>query len=165
VASSGLHGANRLASNSLLEGLVIGHAAGTTAVAELTARSTRVAIESVRVAAGEDPGLHLDDMLYSLKALMWLRVGVERSEAPLVEARTRLEFWRRCFFRVPLAHPRSWELANMLIVATLIVESALTRRESRGTHYRTDHPAIDDVHFRKHTEFVIDQDGSPECRS
>jgi L-aspartate oxidase len=154
VASTGLHGANRLASNSLLEGLVLGHETGIHASGSLAGspRGLRWAHRRPSKPPGTEPRIQIDDMLYSLKALMGRNAGIERSQELLDEALQRLEFWGRYLFAGKLDDPRSWELANMLMVSYLVVASAASRRESRGTHFRTDFPDRDDASFRRHTE-------------
>ena len=148
VTSSGLHGANRLASNSLLEGLVYGARAGGVAAEELLAEGPggddfRVpAIAAPRVAE-PDPGsaaLDLADIRNSLQALMWRHVGVERAGQGLGEALETVEGWCRYVLPRQFADPQGWQLQNMLQVARLMIRSALERCETRGVHFRSDHP-------------------------
>lgn len=148
AAASGLHGANRLASNSLLEGTVIGRATGR-AAAEA---SRRPHPGLPRTATGPKlaeppPGLLHDDLLYSLKSMMWRQVGLNRDAAGLQDARARIGFWHHYLVRAPLRDRRACELANMLTVAALVTEASLRRQESRGTHFRSDFPARDDAGF------------------
>jgi L-aspartate oxidase len=153
VASSGLHGANRIGSNSLLEGLVLGAVVGENAasVKGLTSglpagtfrRPVRKESRSVR--------LDLEDVAYSVRSLMGRLLGVERSGDGLDEAVSRLEGWARYLFSFEFDSPRAFEVANIVTAARLMAESARARLESRGTHYRTDHPDRDDEHWRAHT--------------
>lgn len=148
ASSSGLHGANRLASNSLLEGAVLGRKAGHAAAA--LAQDARVGLP--RFAAGpavasDPPRLHHDDLLYSLKSLMWRQVGLSRDAQGLADARQRIAFWHHYLIRTPLRGRRASELANMLTVAALVSEAADRRRESRGTHFRSDFKLRDDAEF------------------
>ncbi|MCI0586312.1 MAG: L-aspartate oxidase [Planctomycetes bacterium] len=156
VASSGLHGANRLGSNSLLEGLVLGRAAGAAAAEERTAPKRPEA--DLRVPGRRTPtsgtDLNETDLLYSMKSLLGRLVGVERTEEGLVETREMLRFWSRYALTRSFAGPRGWELANMLTVANLLTESALARRESRGVHFREDHPARDDAGWLRHFDLL-----------
>ncbi|MFM7413135.1 MAG: L-aspartate oxidase [Planctomycetota bacterium] len=155
VTSSGLHGANRLASNSLLEGLVYGARAGETAAAEVLAEGSRgvdefrvpAISEPVRSAADEaaDATLDLDDIRNSLRALMWRQVGVERSGGSLAEALATVEGWCRYVLPRQFADPQGWQLQNMLEVARLMIRSAVHRDETRGVHFRADHPASSDA--------------------
>ncbi|HET6204826.1 MAG TPA: L-aspartate oxidase [Planctomycetota bacterium] len=156
VASSGLHGANRLGSNSLLEGLVLGRAAGAAAAEERTAPKRPE--PDLRVPGRRTPtsgaDLNETDLLYSMKSLLGRLVGVERTEEGLVETRQMLRFWSRYALTRSFAGPRGWELANMLTVANLLTESALARRESRGVHFREDHPQPDDARWRRHLDVL-----------
>ena len=148
VTSSGLHGANRLASNSLLEGLVYGGRAGAAASDEILAEGP--AGESFQVPpisnprtdqpGGED-SLDLGDIRNSLRSLMWRQVGVERTGSALREALDAVEGWCRYVLPRQFADPEGWQLQNMLQVARLMIAAALEREETRGVHYRADHPA------------------------
>jgi len=142
-ASSGLHGANRMGSNSLLEGLVLGDAAGRSAAGFARGGGEGWASASPGRAVG--PGappvrVNIDDLTYSLKSLMWRELGVVRHERGMREALAKLRFWSRAVRALPLEGPKSFELANMLDVAQLIAIGALERAESRGVHYRSDQP-------------------------
>ncbi|HKB15327.1 MAG TPA: FAD-binding protein, partial [Planctomycetota bacterium] len=156
VASSGLHGANRLGSNSLLEGLVLGRAAGAAAAEERTAPKRPE--PDLRVPGRRTPtsgaDLNETDLLYSMKSLLGRLVGVERSQEGLVETRETLRFWSRYALSRSFADPRGWELANMLTVSNLLTEAALARRESRGVHFRSDHPQPDDANWRRHLDLL-----------
>ena len=148
VTSSGLHGANRLASNSLLEGLVYGARAGETAAAEVRAEAARggdefrvPSIVQPKVAAdGGDAGLDLADIRNSLRSLMWRHVGVERSGDSLAEALATVEGWCRYVLPQQFADPQGWQLQNMLEVARLMIRGAIRREETRGVHFRGDRP-------------------------
>ncbi len=156
VASSGLHGANRLGSNSLLEGLVLGRAAGAAAAEERTPpkRPESDLLVPGRRTPTSGTELNETDLLYSMKSLLGRLVGVERTEEGLVETREMLRFWSRYALTRSFAGPRGWELANMLTVANLLTESALARRESRGVHFREDHPARDDAGWLRHLDLL-----------
>ena len=147
VASSGLHGANRLASNSLLEGLVFGLRAGRNASAaalEEGDRFTALPLESERHASpSADANLNLDDLLNSLNSEMWRSVGIERDAAGLESALHRIEFWDRYVGTREFNTTQGWELQNMLLVARLMILAASARKESRGTHSRIDFPNTD----------------------
>jgi L-aspartate oxidase len=156
VTSSGLHGANRLASNSLLEGLVYGARAGEAASAEVLAAVPR-AVEEFRVPPIEespavvDQGngtdasmLDLADIRNSLRAVMWRHVGVERTGESLAEALATVEGWCRYVLPRQFADPQGWQLQNMLEVARLMIRGAIDRAETRGVHFRADRPATSD---------------------
>ncbi len=149
VASSGLHGANRLASNSLLEGLVFGLRAGRNASAaagseqdQFTALSLATD-NSVAPAQPLDASLKLDDLLNSLNSEMWRNVGIERSAEGLEAALQQVEFWDRYVGPREFNTTQGWELQNMLLVARMMIRAAQMRKESRGTHYRNDYPDTD----------------------
>jgi L-aspartate oxidase len=167
VTSSGLHGANRLASNSLLEGLVYGARAGQTASAEVLAASAadefRVPMIAASKAAdargGEANGsLDLVDIRNSLRSLMWRHVGVERTGEALGEALETVEGWCRYVLPRQFADPQGWQLQNMLEVARLMIRAAIERRETRGVHVRGDHPATADE-WRVHIAWRRGDDG------
>lgn len=147
-ASSGLHGANRMGSNSLLEGLVLGARAGARA-AEDGRDFPQVPFD--RRARGErangshDVKLSIQDMTYSLKSLMWRQLGIVRRGASIADALEKIEFWSRAVHKLATSDPRSWELSNMLTIARLVAQSALAREESRGAHYRDDFPQARDA--------------------
>ena len=159
VTSSGLHGANRLASNSLLEGLVYGLRTGRNAsmaacgeMDQFTALSLRsdamneLATESRFVAPNEAPessNLKLDDLLNSLNSEMWRKVGIERNAVDLESAMHQIEFWDRYVGPQEFAITKGWELQNLLLVARLMITAAMNRQESRGTHFRSDFPQTD----------------------
>jgi L-aspartate oxidase len=146
VTSSGLHGANRLASNSLLEGLVFGAHAGAAAsraAAEIADDFHAVPLENP---ACEQPAEALDlfDIRNSLKSLMWRAAGVLREKQQLSEAAATIDQWRHYVLARQFADPSGWELQNMLTVAQIMVQAAEMREESRGVHLRTDFPKTDD---------------------
>jgi L-aspartate oxidase len=150
VTSSGLHGANRLASNSLIEGLVYGGlcARGAAEAArqgprDLTALPLRYAIPPA------DPADRLDvaDLTASLRSLMVRKMGIVRDQSRLLEAQHDVEFWCRYVLSREFDGKPGWELQNLLTVARLMIDAALRRDESRGTHFRSDFPARDDARW------------------
>jgi L-aspartate oxidase len=146
VASSGLHGANRLASNSLLEGLVFGHRAA--------CALERHPFDSLPEPPAWDPGqattseeaVIVTNDWDELRRFMWNYVGIVRSDRRLVRASRRIallkEEIREYYFR-HLVTLDLLELRNIADVAELIITSAAFRRESRGLHYNLDHPETD----------------------
>jgi L-aspartate oxidase len=150
VACSGLHGANRLASNSLLEGLVMGDHSGRIAVGEakLPASARDEAEDSPIPERHDDRDFNATDLANSIKALMWRRVGIVRTGLELAEADRRLETWQHGADRVARPAPRDYELRNQLAVARLITRAARERAESRGVHFRDDFPDRDDAQWR-----------------
>jgi L-aspartate oxidase len=153
VTSSGLHGANRLASNSLLEGLVFGTLCGRNA-AEAVARMPDTF--TVAPVAGDfepdtsGPPLDVADLTNALRSLMVREMGVVRSEAGMREAEGKVAFWCRYALRREFADPAGWELQNLLTVARLMIWSARRRTESRGGHFRSDFPRRDDERWQRH---------------
>ena len=144
-ASSGLHGANRMGSNSLLEGMVLGRVAGLDVSSGENNRHSHRPERMLRRKLDKAPQgieLGISDLVYSLKSLMWRQVGLEREETTLAEAQEHLSFWFDAVMRLAPAEARAWELVNMLTVANLATLGAKERRESRGVHYRTDFPEL-----------------------
>jgi len=160
VASSGLHGANRLASNSLLEGLVYGRRAGTLAARRTldNNRIDRPLPVSHLLPHSPRTTLDLTDVLNSLTSLMSRNVAVERSGDRLRETIEIIEFWSRYVMDKVFDSPPEWEIQNMLTVALAIATGAATRCESRGVHYRTDFPTPD-PHWQCHIDLVRTDDG------
>jgi L-aspartate oxidase len=152
VSSSGLHGANRLASNSLLEGLVFGEACGRGAADEAAKTPDTFAVPPVRFDPSPEPGGMLDvaDITNSLRSLMVRQMGIVRDQPRLAEAAHDVDFWCRYVLPRTFDSRPGWELQNLLTVARLMIGSAATREESRGTHYRRDFPQRDDAHWQRH---------------
>lgn len=147
VTSTGLHGANRLASNSLLEGLVFGrragHNAGSAAAAAPDEFRPIPLISDWPSGGPTDDELDLIDLRNSLGSEMWRDVGIQRTLVGLEGAQRQVDFWSTYVAAKEFVDPRGWELQNMLLVSRLIIAGALRRRESRGTHFRSDHPHSD----------------------
>jgi L-aspartate oxidase len=152
VTSSGLHGANRLASNSLLEGLVFGAACGegaADAAARIPDSLTALPLVS-RFQPETDGHLDVSDITNSLRSLMVRQMGVIRDQAGLEQAQRDVAFWCRYVLPRVFDNRAGWELQNLLTIARLMIHSALERRESRGVHFRADFPARDDEHWNRH---------------
>ncbi|TWT42459.1 L-aspartate oxidase [Botrimarina hoheduenensis] len=142
VTSSGLHGANRLASNSLLEGLVYGGRAGAAASAAALVEPDAfhaIPLENPVHASTSEP-LDVKDIRNSLQSLLWRSAGVWRNAERLNDALASIHRWRRYVLDRQLTTPAGWELQNLVEVAELVIRSALIRAESRGVHLRTDFP-------------------------
>jgi L-aspartate oxidase len=155
VTSTGLHGANRLASNSLLEALVYGVHTGegaSLAARDIDDSFRAPEIENPRVVIASEP-LNMADIRNSLKSLMWRDVGVRREADNLKDALESIDHWSRYVLVRQFTDPSGWELQNMLCVCRLMIEAALERTESRGAHMRTDFPTLDEPNWRRHITF------------
>jgi L-aspartate oxidase len=152
VTSSGLHGANRLASNSLLEGLVYGSACGHGAGQGAARMPDTFAVPplSSRFAPETSGSLDVTDITNSLRSLMVHKMGIVRDRGGLLEAERAVAFWCRYVLAREFDSHAGWELQNLLTVAHLMIRSALQREESRGVHFRSDFPQRDDAHWRRH---------------
>ncbi len=139
ASCTGLHGANRLASNSLLEGLVFGKAVGDTARQQAQANgSQRLKIIS-DIRPSDRSELDLADVRSSLRSVMWRHVGINREGERLKEVKEMFDFWARYTLDKIFDERLGWEVQNLLTVGSLITRAALWREESRGTHCRLDH--------------------------
>ena len=153
AASTGLHGANRLASNSLLEGLVFGKISGYEAAKNLCESKAGHWKFKYSIPKSERTRLDTSDVRNSLRALMWRNVGIARWDKSLKEAQEIILFWQRYVMDKVFEGPGGWECQNMLTVALLMAAAADMRKESRGVHYRTDYPERNDQEFARHFEF------------
>lgn len=139
VACTGVHGANRLASNSLLEGLVYGARAGRTAAEEAQKRGSSEVRKFGSLEVRKSFALQLSEIRSSLRRLMWERVGIIRCGESLSIAKARLHEWRY-ILDMDFNSREGLELKNMLTVANMITEAAIERKGSVGAHYRSDFP-------------------------
>ncbi len=143
AACTGVHGANRLASNSLLEGVVFGARAGMAAAR--FAREIRRPPQQApnpfrgRCFLSEEKNAEFNEIRGALRKMMWDRVGIIRCGDSLSKAMKHLEEWSP-YLKNLYGSRNGLELQNMLTVATLITRAALLRKESVGAHYRTDYP-------------------------
>jgi L-aspartate oxidase len=170
VACTGVHGANRLASNSLLEGLVFGRRAASAiavepdqAVRRRWPESPVLAGTTVDLTTLAEPHVRLDipvagEQRDSLRRVMWERVALSRNAAGLQAAAAALR-------QLVGQGPVDPETANMLFAAQAITICALARNESRGAHYRTDFPSSDPLLTGRHTLVPARPNRAPQHRS
>jgi L-aspartate oxidase len=158
VTSSGLHGANRLASNSLLEGLVYGALAGRHA-SEAALQDPTVSLSVLpiqnQMQVADPQEIDLADIRNSVRSLMWRHVGVQRTEQKLEEALQQLNRYSSYVLSHQPGGIEGWELQNMLTVSLMMAQAALARTESRGVHLRTDHPKVDNPNWRKNLSMQV----------
>jgi L-aspartate oxidase len=151
---TGVHGANRLASNSLLEGLVFGRRIADTIVARLGEPAIPPAADGPRPEAGVLLG---ERSRQALQALMSERVGVLRDEKGLTLAATGLADLADAAAADSAAPgTEAWETTNLLAVSTALVQAAVLREETRGAHWREDFPARDDASWHGHLDTALD---------
>jgi L-aspartate oxidase len=168
TAATGVHGANRLASNSLLEGLVFGARAGIAMMKDVPGSKKNVGHLpgvpapknwnnfSEKSAEKAKPKPAASNGLTQLKELMWKCAGILRSGK---ELKTAIEALRTMGIPQSARNGRfDHELRNLYTLGSLITRSALTREESRGSHYRSDFPYRDDEKFQKHSLIAKDHD-------
>jgi L-aspartate oxidase len=150
AACTGVHGANRLASNSLLEGLVFGARAAVAMVQEAKQAAKHGAADQERTVSGGSTDINgTESFIHNIQQLMWDKVGIVRTRLGLSEAIQQLQTSAQHL--PPLTTRRNGEARNIHMAGQLIARSALARLESRGAHYRTDYPEHDDAKFKKHS--------------
>ncbi|MCF8024868.1 MAG: L-aspartate oxidase [Desulfobacteraceae bacterium] len=158
TACTGLHGANRLASNSLLEALVYAHQAAQKAIEEISGpeneTATDIPLWDDLGTMDSDEAIVISHTWNEIRRLMWNYVGIVRSDKRLERARRRIEiigeeiqeyYWN---FKVT---PNLIELRNIALVAELVIRCALHRKESRGLHYNIAYPSKNDLRWKKDT--------------
>ena len=166
-----VHGANRLGGNSLLETVVFGARAGKKAVQKAGSerggpdqtlfqehlRAFQLSLKKIFERKGNEPCFRLRD---EMKSLMTYQVGIFRKESDLQMAKGKIKELKKRLLNVGIKQKgfafnyefiQYWELEEMLDLAEVIVEGALARKESRGSHFRVDYPNRDDKHWLRHT--------------
>ncbi|HEX5068894.1 MAG TPA: L-aspartate oxidase [Vicinamibacterales bacterium] len=153
AACTGVHGANRLASNSLLEGLVFGGRAGEAMRDDEAASGWGAAEPADPLPSGDEVAAPIDPA--AIADLMWRHVGVFRDRDSLQRALASLDpAWAALDADLRAgraADVAGWQTRSVLVVARLIARAALRREESRGAHYRRDFPHKDELHWLRHT--------------
>ncbi|MFI9723745.1 L-aspartate oxidase [Streptomyces sp. NPDC052396] len=149
VACTGVHGANRLASNSLLEGLVFAERIAEDITAGLAAGDLA---PGEPVPAGAEPGepLPAPEVRHTIQRIMTEGAGVLRSAESLATAAERLAAISRAPEKPAEPGTESWEAANLLLVARVLVAAARLREETRGSHWREDRPERDEESWSRH---------------
>ncbi|MED5370354.1 MAG: L-aspartate oxidase [Myxococcota bacterium] len=151
ASCTGLHGANRLASNSLLEAAVFAHAAANEARGRTGEIPSTLPAWDVGHAVPADELVVIKHTWAEIQKFMWDYVGIVRTTNRLKRARRRVQMVKdelRHYYWETVLTPELVELRNLADVAGLVVESALRRRESRGLHYTLDFPESDDRWIR-----------------
>lgn len=166
ASCTGVHGANRLASNSLLEGLVFGMKIAQRLSNDAARRNMNIKIELNEVTLAEgiknivsknwniekftfDEDIRVQELINKLKRTMTKKVGIVREKTILEEAKAETEGMLDQARRLNVRNVQWIELINMLQVSLLIIRGALARKESRGAHYRKDYPNTDDINWNK----------------
>jgi L-aspartate oxidase len=149
-ASTGLHGANRLASNSLLEAMVFSHRSFQDSVNIIDNISINTGIPDWNAAGTTEPREMIlnTQSLKELQLLMTDYVGILRSDERLLRASRRLDLLHEeteSLYQKTVLSPQLCELRNMITVSYLVVKGAQFRKESRGLHYNTDHSYKQDI--------------------
>lgn len=151
VTCTGVHGANRLASNSLLEGLVFGARSGKAMIKDTAnneLRMTNYELQTQQTPQFAETGEVATAVRKRVKRLMWERVGIARKESDLRRALRE--------FKQISESKLGTSSRNFVTVAKLVTQAALWREESRGGHYRTDFPKRNDANFQVHSIQKLD---------
>ncbi len=165
AACAGVHGANRLASNSLLEGLVFGARAAKAMSEDGLALVDTEAAGKLPEPMDPAEEASIENGIAALQRSMWANAGLLREEASLRVGLRDQAYWESAFGRLAGKGKQSRRLVEaraLCSVAGVILQSGLARLESRGAHYRNDFPERDDGHFRKHS--VLRREGTGEAR-
>lgn len=161
TACNGIHGANRLASNSLLEGLVFGRMIGLQVEERLACKGRSIVFTDVANITSREP-IDFDKkaMVTEVQKEMTKNVGIVRNREGLTAALDKLSLDMSKIQDMKNETIEDYELQNIVMLSKLVVESALEREESRGAHFRSDFDKTDDENWKKHIIKKMDQGGS-----
>ena len=150
-ACNGIHGANRLASNSLLEGLVFGRLIGIQADEILRGAKRSVEISDIVNSTGRK-AMDFDKWaaIADIQNTMTEFVGIRRDKNGLTRALDKIRDYGEKIRDMKNTAPADFELQNVQLLSKLVIESALEREESRGAHFRSDFDKTDDINWKKH---------------
>jgi len=167
VACTGVHGANRLASNSLLEAVVFARRAALRAREDVRNAPSQP-VDEYDIESHSEPvdAEYVRELTAELRTAMWKYVGIVRTNERLAKAFeivSQIEARAEKLYSVGKLSPELLELRNMALTAKLIIMSAQLRKESRGLHYNLDYPNTDDVNFKRDTLLVLNGDMVPEA--
>lgn len=151
TACTGIHGANRLASNSLLEGLVFGHKIGDEVGNLLKEQSWKGNDVGIRhISARTVKSIDVDSIISDIQRIMTEYVGITRNREGLLRAKEKIEAYCKLIENRINKTVKDYELQNIALLSRLVIESALEREESRGAHFRSDFPKTDDENWKRH---------------
>jgi len=153
-ASLGVHGANRLASNSLLDGLVFGHRAAVKANKEIKDQQIIDASTKITHPVSKIKETDIQQYKLALKSTMWTEVGIVRSKETLSRSLKKIKEIEEMIDYAPFTKDEI-ELKNLTQAAKLITQAALDREESRGAHFRSDYPKTDDKDWKRHLVYKL----------
>lgn len=151
TACNGIHGANRLASNSLLEGLVFGRLIGLQVEERLATKGRDIVFTDFTNSSQRKP-LNIDKkaLIALIREEMTENVGIVRNKEGLIAALEKLSEIRRQICNMKNETIEDFELQNIVLLSGLVIESALEREESRGAHFRSDFDSSDDENWKRH---------------
>ncbi len=150
-ACNGIHGANRLASNSLLEGLVFGRLIGNQVEEVLKNKGRNVKFKDIANDTDrESMDLDRKNEIMAIQKIMTKDVGILRDKEGLEDALEKVSAYRKKYADIKNIKLIDFELQNILLLSEMVIESALERKESRGAHFRVDYDKTDDENWKRH---------------
>lgn len=149
AACNGIHGANRLASNSLLEGLVFGHKIGREVTGTLVGKEKQASFHQKYEINREPRNVDVETMRTEVQKRMTEKVGIIRNREGLLTAKTENQECLDQILHMENTQLKGFELQNLVLLSGLVIESALEREESRGAHYRSDFDKTDNEKWQR----------------